>query len=207
LDVTAHSLGIKTIDSIDYETGDADYFSTIIRRNSRIPAKKSELYYTCQDNQKVVNIEVFQGESHSCRENSLIGAFTFDLKAAPEGNPFIAELSYDRDGIIHVVVEQKGYNNRREVTMDVRSCSIAETDGTSPALDEEVVNYMVQKARRIAADPGLPDGLRSRLESAMEAYAAALRDNAEGNAVDDLEDALLALMDESEVDAAKEIGA
>jgi molecular chaperone DnaK len=197
LDVTAHSLGIKTIDSIDYETGEADYFSTIIRRNSRIPAKKSELYFTSCDNQKVVEIQVFQGESHSCRENSLIGAFTFDLKAAPEGSPLIAELSYDRDGIIHVVVEQKGYNNRREVTMDVRACSVAEEDGTVPALDEEVVNYMVQKAQRLATS-GLPEDLRRRLDSAIEAYMAALRDNAEGDDVDDFEDTLLELMDEAE---------
>lgn len=198
LDVSAHSLGIKTIDSIDYETGEADYFSTIIRRNSRIPAKKSELYYTCQDNQKVVNIEVFQGESLSCRENSLIGAFKFELKPAPESSPFITELSYDRDGIIHVVVEQKGYNNRSEMTMAVRSCSIAEEDGTTPALDEEVVNYMVQKARRLADAPGLTDELRSKLNYAIEAYSAALSDNAEGDNVDDLEDALLELMDEVE---------
>jgi len=194
LDVTAHSLGIKTVDRIDYETGDADYFSTIIRRNSRIPAKKSELYYTCRDQQKLVEIEVFQGESLSCKEKT----FKFDLKPAPDTCPFITELSYDRDGIIHVVVEQKGYNNRREVTMDVRSCSIAEEDGTVPALGEEVANYMVQKARRLAADPGLPDKLRSRLESAIEGYAAALRDNAEGDNVDDLEDALLELIDEAE---------
>jgi len=202
LDVTAHSLGIKTVDEIDYETGEADFFSTIIRRNSRIPAKKSELYYTSIDNQKVVEIEVFQGESHSCRENSRIGAFKFELKAAPEACPLIAELSYDRDGIIHVIVEQKGYNNRREVTMDVRSCSVAEEDGTVPVLDEEVVNYMVQKARRLAADPGLPDDLRSRLDCAIEAYSASLRDNAEGGNIDALEDALLELMDEAE-----EIGA
>ncbi len=198
LDVTAHSLGIKTNDSINYETGDADYFSTIIHRNTRIPAKKSELYYTTYHNQKAVDIEVYQGESHSCVDNSRIGAFSFDLKPAPEACPVIAELSYDRDGIIHVVVEQKGYNNRSEVTMDVRACSAAETDGTKPELDEEVVNYMVQKARRLVTAPTMSEELRTRLDKAIEAYSAALRDNAEGGNVDDLEDALLELMDEAE---------
>lgn len=198
LDVTAHSLGIKTIDNIDYETGEPDYFSPIIRRNTRIPARKSEQYHTSIDNQELVRIEVFQGESHSCKENSLIGDFEFDLRPAPEGCPVITELSYDRDGIIHVVVEQKGYGNRREVTLDVRACSLAAEDETAPALDEEVVNYMVQKARRLAAAPGLPEALRLRLEGAVEAYAAALRAEAQGGAVDDLEDALLELMDEAE---------
>lgn len=197
LDVTAHSLGVKTIDAIDYETGDADYFSPIIRRNTRIPARKSELYHTSCHNQKVVEVEVFQGESHSCKKNSLIGAFTFDLVPAPEGCPIIAELSYDRDGIIHVVVEQKGYGNRREVTMDVRSRS--EMPEPPPAgLDGEVVNYMVQKARRLAAEPGLGDDLRGRLESAIEEYVAALVGDAPDARIDELEDALLEVMDEAD---------
>jgi molecular chaperone DnaK len=198
LDVTAHSLGIKTIDNIDYETGEPDYFSTIIRRNTRIPARKSEMYHTSYPNQTKVQIEVFQGESHSCKENSLIGSFLFDLKPAPENCPVIAELSYDRDGIIHVVVEQKGHNNRGEVTMDVRACSIAGDDETTPALDEEAVNYMVGKARRLVCAPGLPDDLRKRLEAAVNDYSKALRENAESGEVDDLEDALLELMDEVE---------
>jgi molecular chaperone DnaK len=198
LDVTAHSLGVKTIDSIDYETGEPDYFSPIIRRNTRIPARKSEMYHTSYPNQTKVQVEVFQGESHSCRENSLIGAFEFDLKPAPEYCPVIAELSYDRDGIIHVVVEQKGHNNRHEVTMDVRACSVARDDETTPVLDEEAVNYMVAKARRLASAPGLPDDLRVRLEAALDGYSAALRENAESGEVDDLEDALLELMEEAE---------
>jgi len=197
LDVTAHSLGIKTLDAIDYETGDADYFSPIIRRNTRIPARKSELYYTSYDNQKVVQIEVFQGESHSCKENSLIGDFMFDLNPAPSECTIIAELSYDRDGIIHVVVEQKGYGNRHEVTMDSRSCSV-ETESAPLELNEGVVNYMVQKARRLAASTGLADELRIRLETAIVAYSTALRDNAGDDHVDDLEDALLEVLDQAE---------
>ena len=202
IDVTAHSLGIKTIDSYDYETGEADYFSTIIRRNSRIPAKKSELYFTSFDEQNAVDIEVYQGESHSCKENSKIGMFKFALKKAPEGCPIIAELSYDRDGIIHVLVEQKGYNNRGEVTMDVRACSVSEEDDTTAELDGEVVNYMVQKAQRLASLPQLSDELRKLLLNAIEQYSAALLDNIDGDSVDALEDALLELMDQAEEETA-----
>jgi molecular chaperone DnaK len=108
----------------------------------------------------------------------------------------IAELSYDRDGIIHVVVEQKGFQNRREVTMAVRAVTAAADDEGLPELDEEVVNYMVQKARRLASFPGLATELQERLEQAVDAYGAALRD--EAAEIDDLEDALLELMDEAE---------
>ena len=67
LDVTAHSLGVKTADEFDQESGDADYFSIIIRRNTKVPVRKGELYYTIVDKQEGVDVEVFQGESPSCK--------------------------------------------------------------------------------------------------------------------------------------------
>ena len=87
IDVAAHSLGTRTVDVVDPVTGEADYFSTIIRRNTRIPATRSEVYYTVAANQKLVEVEVFQGESPSCSENTLIDSFRFDLKPAPAGSP------------------------------------------------------------------------------------------------------------------------
>ena len=63
LDVTAHSLGLRTIDEIDPETGEADWFSIIIRRNTRIPTRKAEVYFTLRKDQPSVNIEVYQGEA------------------------------------------------------------------------------------------------------------------------------------------------
>ena len=95
IDVAAHSLGTRTVDVVDPVTGEADYFSTIIRRNTRIPVTRSEVYYTVAANQKLVEVEVFQGESPSCSENTLIDSFRFDLKPAPAGSPITLEYSYD----------------------------------------------------------------------------------------------------------------
>ena len=81
--------------------------------------------------------------------------------------------------------------------MDARSCSV-ETETVPLELDEVVVNYMIQKARRLAASPSLADELRVRLEAAIAAYSAALRDNAGDDHIDDLEDALLEVMDQAE---------
>jgi chorismate mutase len=79
--------------------------------------------------------------------------------------------------------------------MAVRAVTAGDEE-TAPVLDEEVVNYMVQKARRLADSAGLPEELRGRLEEAIAAYATALKDEAAG--IDDLEDALLLVMDEAE---------
>jgi molecular chaperone DnaK (HSP70) len=100
LDVTAHSLGIRTIDEIDPETGEADYFSVIIRRNIRIPARQAEVYFTLRESQPAVSIEVYQGEEVSCLENVPVGHFDFPLKPAPARSPILIEFAYDKEGLV-----------------------------------------------------------------------------------------------------------
>lgn len=197
IDVTAHSLGVKTCDYMDPETGEADHFSPIIRRNTTIPVRKSEVYYTSCENQKKVEVEVYQGESPFCSENTLIGAFPYTLKPAPFGSPVVTEFAYDKEGLIHVVVDQKGLNNRKEVTLDIRAQEILDS-GESSLNEEQVVNYMVSKARKLAALEGLTDELRESLENLTDEYVTALGNNSADAVIDELEDRLLKMLDDIE---------
>jgi len=200
IDVTAHSLGVKTGDSYDPETDDADHFSTIIRRNTAIPARKAEVYYTMGDNQERVDVEVFQGESESCRENALIGAFPYQLKPAPAGSAVVAEFAYDKEGLIHIILEQKGYNNRKEMTLDVRTNQVTDRD---EAVDEEkIVNYMVTKGRKLAQHGDAPQKMRDELSALLDEYVTALAADNDDVLIDTLEERLLELMDEIEEVAA-----
>ena len=151
LDVTAHSLGIRTIDQIDPETGEPDYFSIIIRRNTKIPTRKAEVYYTVCENQSGVDIDVYQGEDPSCQENVLVGSFNFPLKNAPARSQIVIEFAYDREGLVHITADQKGFQNRKEVTLDIRRKKLLdETDDTPGG---QVVNYIIEKARNLLAIP------------------------------------------------------
>ncbi len=201
IDVTAHSLGVKTSDSFDPESGDADFFSTIIRRNTAIPTRKAELYYSNVDNQKMVKVEVFQGESESCKENSCIGSFPYSLKPAPAGSPVITEFAYDKEGLIHITLEQKGFDNRKEVTLDIRSNRLI--DPEEAAGEEKIVNYMVSKGRKLAARSDTPQKLRDELSALLDEYVAALGEGNEAS-IDSLEERLLELMDEIEEGAGDE---
>lgn len=196
LDVTAHSLGIKTVDDIDYETGKPDHFSVIIRRNTKIPVRKAEVYYTLIDNQEHVDVEVYQGESRSCLGNTLIGGFSFPLKPAPENSSVVTEFAYDREGIVHITIEQKGYNNRKAVTLDVRKKTILEKEG---AYDEqEMVNYIVEKSRRLIKQGALnPDFIRE-LTELTDRYENAIRNSEDNTIIDGLEDQLLEKIEEAE---------
>jgi molecular chaperone DnaK len=203
VDVAAHSLGIKTLDSDPLRFGlRADQFSPILRRNSQIPATRSEVYRTLVENQKAVEIEVYQGEDPRCSRNTPIGAFVFALAPAPRHSPVVVELSYDLDGIIHVVVEQKGAGRRQEVTMATGRSGgdLAAADESDDEADGEaggrraVDNYILRKARALAGS--LPAGeLGTRLEQAALAYEEALDLDED---VDLAEDELLLLLEEAE---------
>jgi molecular chaperone DnaK len=201
VDVAAHSLGVKTLDHL-WSGGDlrfeADHFSPIIRRNTQVPATRSQVYYTTVDDQERVAVEVYQGESERCSENALIGEFPFELLPAPENSPVVVEFRYDLDGIIGVTVHQKGTDNRREVTLSTRSRPPADDETAAKTVE----NYILRKARVLAG--GLPEGeLRARVEAAAAVYGAALADaDADPGALDAAEEELLELLDRVEETAA-----
>ena len=95
LDVTPLSLGIETLGGV---------MTSLISKNTTIPARKSEIFSTAEDNQTVVSIHVLQGERSMAKDNKTLGRFDLrDIPPAPRGVPKI-EVSFDIDsnGIIHV---------------------------------------------------------------------------------------------------------
>jgi molecular chaperone DnaK len=196
LDVTAHSLGIRTIDEIDSETGEADYFSVIIRRNTRIPTRQAEVYFTLRENQPTVMIEVYQGEKASCLENVPVGSFDFPIKPAPAHAPVIVEFAYDKEGLVHITVDQKGYQNQKEVTLDIRQKKIIDQESGAPA--GKVVNYIIEKARNLLAQTRLPEDLKNNLNKLVQAYEQALAADEEGLDIDALEDELLSAIEDAD---------
>jgi molecular chaperone DnaK len=200
VDVAAHSLGVKTLDpaagGLWGRPAPADHFSVILRRNTQVPATRAEIYFTMADDQKAVDVEVYQGESSRCSENTLIGQFPFPLLPAPENSPVLVEFRYDLDGIIRVVVHQKGTDNRKEVTLSTRRREPAQTGAAGEA--GAVENYILRKARMLAASRP-EDGLTERLRAAADAYEEVLGDPEAGSeGVDQAEEELLELLSQAE---------
>ena len=197
VDVAAHSLGVKTLDNLPinpFERLRADHFSAVIHRNTQIPATRSQVYFTLFDNQPDVLIEVYQGESERCSQNTRIGEFHFELAPAPAHSPVVVEFSYDLDGIIRVVVSQKGTDRRREVTLSTR---LREVGATAQAGPRPVDNYILRKARALAET--LPAGERQeKLREAAAAYEEALAQEEEPGELDRVENELLELLEEVE---------
>ncbi len=128
LDVTPLSLGIETLGGV---------FTKIIEKNTTIPAKKSQVFSTAQDNQPAVSIHVLQGEREFSQDNKTLGRFDLTgITPAPRGVPQI-EVVFDIDanGIVHVSAVDKATGKSQDIRI---------TSGSG--LTEEEIQRMVNEA-------------------------------------------------------------
>ena len=93
--------------------------TTLIPRNTTIPATKKEVFSTAADNQPAVDIHVLQGERPMAADNKTLGHFQLTgIPAAPRGVPQI-EVTFDIDanGIVNVKAKDLGTNKEQSITI------------------------------------------------------------------------------------------
>ena len=143
LDVTPLSLGIETLGGV---------FTRLIDRNTTIPAKKSQVFSTAEDNQGAVTIRVFQGEREMAADNKLLGQFDLvGLPPAPRGVPQI-EVTFDIDanGIVSVTAKDKGTGKEQQIRIEA-SGGLSEAD-IQKMIKEAEAHAEEDKKRRALID-------------------------------------------------------
>jgi len=167
LDVTPLSLGIETLGGV---------FTRMIDRNTTIPAKKSQVYSTADDNQQAVTIRVFQGEREMAADNKLLGQFDLvGIPSAPRGVPQI-EVTFDIDanGIVNVSAKDKGTGKEQQIKIQA-----------SGGLSDSDIDQMVKDAERFADEDKKRRGAaeaKNNAESLIHTTERQLADN--GDKVD-----------------------
>jgi molecular chaperone DnaK len=118
VDITPHSLGIRCVDFVHgFEF--PFRFAPIVRRNTPLPATRSEAFATLHDNQRTVDVEVFQGEHDDVRYNHKIGNFRIEgLADVPAGNQILVQLDLNLDGILKVSAREKTTGLQKQVTIE-----------------------------------------------------------------------------------------
>ena len=104
-DVCPYTLGTGIINHNDDSGKQGDIFSPIIERNTVIPTSRSHYYSTARDNQTVLEIGVYQGESRLIKNNIKLGELEIKIPKGKEGEESIeVRFSYDMNGILEVDV-------------------------------------------------------------------------------------------------------
>ena len=114
LDVTPLSLGIETLGGL---------MTKIIERNTTIPARRTEVFSTAEDNQSAVDIVVLQGERERAADNRVLGRFRLEnIRPAPRGTPQV-EVTFDIDanGILNVSARDKDTGTEQRITISESS--------------------------------------------------------------------------------------
>ncbi|GEM_PF-48710 len=109
-DVTAHSFGAITLDEFDNKRN-----AIIIPKNSKIPVRKSQIFYTSAPNQTQVKMVVIQGEDPDPEFCTVIGTTTLDFPPKQENSPVIFNYEYDINGIIHATAKDPETGKKSEI--------------------------------------------------------------------------------------------
>ena len=120
-DVCPFTLGVEVVANTGSQKM-GGMFSPIIPRNSTVPVSRTEVYSTTADQQRIVDIKVYQGESRLVKNNTFLDSYSIDgIPPAPAGHEKVAiTFTYDVNGILNcktkiVSTGKEAHARRRQV--------------------------------------------------------------------------------------------
>lgn len=183
VDVTPLTLGVEVRGGM---------INPMISRNTPVPAKKTEVYTTAENNQPGVEVVVLQGERPMAADNKSLGRFKLEgIPPMPAGQPQI-EVTFDIDanGILNVTAKER--TTGKEASIRIENTTTLDKNDVERMVREAEQNASADKQRRekvekrnsldqlrvqaqqqlddaASADQGSKDKLKASIDTAEEA--------------------------------------
>ncbi|GAA7129719.1 chaperone protein DnaK [Helicobacter pylori] len=169
LDVTPLSLGIETLGGV---------MTKVIDRGTTVPAKKSQVFSTAEDNQPAVSIMVLQGERELARDNKSLGKFDLQgIAPAPRGVPQI-EVTFDIDanGILTVSAQDKNTGKSQEIKIS-GSSGLSDSEIEKMVKDAELHKEEDARKKEVIEARNHADSLAHQTQKSLDEHKANLNEN------------------------------
>jgi molecular chaperone DnaK len=172
VDITPHTLGIKCLEYPEEFTRSPNEFkfAPIVKRNTPLPASRSEVFCTVTDSQPTVEIDVYQGDSGDVRRNHRVGKFLVEgLARVPAGNQIVVQLDLTLDGTLKVSAREKGTGLQKHITIEnaLARFAVEERDAARARLQR-----LWGDGEATAAPPDVPSLLAGPAEGQRESVQA-----------------------------------
>ncbi len=128
VDITPYTFGISCVGELNGQL--CHYcFVSIIKAGAALPVAREEVFFTIQDNQKAIEVNVFQGENPDARKNTLIGTFCIeDLSEQPAGNKIVMSMKLDLDGLLRCSAIEKITGKRKDIVITNALAKLSEDE-------------------------------------------------------------------------------
>ena len=176
LDVTSLTLSIETLGGVS---------TPLIKRNTTVPTRMSQIFSTASDSQTQVEIHVLQGERTMAADNKTLGKFTLDgIPPAPRGVPQV-EVSFDlsSNNTLEVTARDKASNRQQSITINAFS-GLSEEEVEQMRRDAELHAEEDQKHRELIEARNTADNAVYSAEKTLRDLGDKVTEDAKGRTED-----------------------
>jgi len=185
LDVTPLSLGIETLGGV---------MTKLIKKNTTIPTKASQVFSTADDNQPAVTVIIAQGEREFVRDNKTLGQFNLEgIEPQRRGQPQIEiTLDIDANGILKVSAKDKNTGKENKITIKANS-GLTDEEIEKMVQDAEANAEVDKKAREVVEAKNTADAQLHDVRKDLKEYGDKITDEQKSKieqAITKVEDAI-----------------
>ncbi|MBF0450898.1 MAG: Hsp70 family protein [Candidatus Magnetomorum sp.] len=208
LDITPYTFGTSALGTLNGQPIHT-LFVPLIRKNTKLPASRSEVFYTMVDGQENAEIKVYQGEHPNALDNVLINKYMFRLSNnTPGGSPIVLNYDLDINGILKMEAMEKQSGRKINAVIENAFASFSEEEisRSRRKIEEAWGNSEEESLELVEITDNLFDKLPHDMKEIIRQVQARLDDAPEEDRdemidlIEDIQDAI----QEGNLDRAKE---